>query len=420
MKADEIVNKVVHDTLLPNSKLGKGGISAKLARRSVFAFLDSLEGGSLRLEEPNASYMFGDPSSEDGIHAMIVVKNMDMYRMVVLNASIGAGEAFMSGYWTSPDLPAVVRLLCRNLPRFRRLGGAISGLVHSIERHRHRLAANTITGSKRNIRAHYDLGNEFFAAFLDKHMMYSSAVFPSPVSDLDSASDHKLEKIGSHLRLTEKDHVLEIGTGWGGLAVYLAQNYQCRVTTTTISAEQYSHACELVGKKGLNQQVTVLNQDYRELKGQYDKLVSIEMIEAVGHQYLSTYLAKCNELLAFRGKLLLQAIVMPEQRYEAARNGVDFIQRYIFPGGGLPSLESILGTAGKHTRLQMKYLEDISADYAETLRHWRNRFMANSERISAMGFDDRFMRMWQFYLAYCEGGFDENAIGAAQIVMVKT
>ncbi|MYB35003.1 MAG: class I SAM-dependent methyltransferase [Gammaproteobacteria bacterium] len=419
MKADEIVNKVVEDTLLPDSRLDQSGISVQLARRSIFAFLNSLEGGSLRLEEPNGSYMFGDPSSVEGIHAMIVVKDAKMYRMVVLGTSIGAGEAFMEGYWTTPDLPAVIRLLCRNLPRFRHLGGKVSGIIRSMERFRHRLAANTVTGSRRNIRAHYDLGNEFFATFLDKRMMYSSAVFPYPGAGLGSASEHKLAKIGSHLGLAENDHVLEIGTGWGGLAVYLAENYPCRVTTTTISAEQYAYTCELVEKKGLNQQVTVLNRDYRELEGQYNKLVSIEMIEAVGHQFLPTYLSKCSALLVPRGRLLLQAIVMPEQRYEAARNSVDFIQRYIFPGGGLPSLESILHATGRHTRLQMKYLEDIGADYAETLRHWRHRFMSNSERISAMGFDDRFMRMWQFYLAYCEGGFDENAIGAAQIVMVK-
>ncbi len=419
MKTDEIVNKVVEDTLLSDRKLIGSSISTELARRSIFTFLNSIEGGSLRLEESNESYLFGNSSSKDGIHAMVVVKNKKMYRMIMLNTSIGAGEAFMEGYWTSPDLTAVVRLLCRNLPKFRRLGGVIAGLVRSAERYRHRLAANTLTGSRRNIRAHYDLGNEFFATFLDKHMMYSSAVFAESSFDLDTASEYKLKKIGDHLELSESDHVLEIGTGWGGLAVYLAENYSCRVTTTTISAEQYSYTCELVRRKGLNQHITVLNQDYRELEGQYDKLVSVEMIEAVGHNYLQTYLAKCNDLLAPKGKFLLQAIVIPEQRYEAARNNVDFIQRYIFPGGGLPSLESILKSAGRHTQLQMKYLEDIRNDYAETLRHWRQRFVSNSERIAAMGFDDRFMRMWQFYLAYCEGGFDENAIGATQIVLFK-
>ncbi|MCY4276178.1 MAG: cyclopropane-fatty-acyl-phospholipid synthase [Gammaproteobacteria bacterium] len=419
MKTDQIVNKVVEDTLLSDSKFHRSSITVELARRSIFAFLNSIEGGSLRLEEPNASYLFGNSSSEDGIHAMVVVKNKKMYRMVMLNTSIGAGEAFMEGYWTSPDLTAVIRLLCRNLAKFRRLGGLVSSLVRSMERYRHRLAANTPTGSRRNIRAHYDLGNEFFATFLDKHMMYSSAIFSESSLDLDTASKHKLQKIGGHLELTENDHVLEIGTGWGGLAVYFAENYSCKVTTTTISAEQYSYTCELVKKKGLDQYITVLNQDYRELAGQFDKLVSVEMIEAVGHNYLQKYLNKCNELLVPKGKFLLQAIVIPEQRYQAARNGVDFIQRYIFPGGGLPSLESILKSAGKNTQLQMKYLEDIGADYAETLRHWRHRFLSNSERITAMGFDDRFMRMWQFYLAYCEGGFDEDAISATQILLVK-
>lgn len=413
--------KTAEEMLLSERSDKKRWISNQLARRSVFALLNALEGGSLRLEEeePGASYHFGDPSLEDGIHAMIVVKDRCLYRKVLFNSSIGVGESFMAGDWTTPDLSAVIRLFCRNLPKLKELGGSFARLSRIIERCRHRLAANTLAGSRRNIQAHYDLGNDFFATFLDKRMMYSSAVFPNPQADLDAASEYKLDKVGSHLNLTASDHVLEIGTGWGGLAVYLAEQFGCKVTTTTISDAQYAYACNLVAQKGLVQRVTVLNRDYRELEGQYDKLVSIEMIEAVGHQYLPTYLSKCNALLAPKGKFLLQAIVMPEQRYEQACSRVDFIQRYIFTGGGLPSIESILNAAGKYTNLQMKYLEDIGADYAKTLRHWRHRFTNNSERVLAMGFDETFMRMWQFYLAYCEGGFAESAIGATQIVMVK-
>lgn len=420
MKADDMAVKAGHAHSLTDESAGGDGLLDRMARRSVFALLSSLDGGSIRLEEAGASHRFGDPSLEDGIHATVVVVDSRVYRLLLLqHGSIGAGEAWMAGYWTSPDLTAVVRLFCRNLPRFRRLGGGPSRLAGRLALLRHRLSVNTLKGSRRNVHAHYDLGNGFFRTFLDGRMMYSSAVFPHPDADLDTASAHKLQLIGDRLQPAPGDSVLEIGTGWGGLAVYLAERFGCRVTTTTISKEQYVHARELVHRMGLDHLVTVLDRDYRELDGRYDRLVSVEMIEAVGHQYLPVYLARCDALLAPGGRMVLQAITIPEQRYEAARDGVDFIQRYIFPGGGLPSIESVLHAAGKHTGLQMKYLEDIGEHYALTLRHWRRRFIDNSARVRALGFDDRFMRMWQFYLQYCEGGFLERAIGAAQIVLVK-
>lgn len=419
MKTDDIAVKAEHATSLAGESSAGDGMLDRLARRSVFSFLSSLAGGSIRLEQAGASHQFGDPFLEDGIHAKVSVSDNRAYRMLLLNDSIGAGEAYMAGYWTSPDLTAVVRLFCRNLPRLQRLGGGPARLAVVLQSLRHRLSANTPAGSRRNIHAHYDLGNELFATFLDERMMYSSAVFPHPAADLDTASVHKLRLIGDHLAPSSGDRVLEIGTGWGGLAVYLAERFGCRVTTTTISQEQYAHARKLVRGRGLEGLVTVLDRDYRELEGRYDRLVSVEMIEAVGHRYLPAYLARCDALLVPGGRMLLQAITIPEQRYEVARDGVDFIQRYIFPGGSLPSIESILHATGKHTSLQMKYLEDIGDHYALTLRHWQRRFLDNSPRVRELGFDDRFMRMWQFYLGYCEGGFLERAIGAAQMVMIK-
>ncbi len=411
--------KAEHATLLREQSWQEMNWPDRFARRSVFSLFSSLTGGSLCLEEAGTSYWFGDQSLKDGIHVRVVVQDRRAYRKLFLHGSIGAGEAYMEGDWTTPDLTAVIRLFCRNLSRFRRFGGRLSRVAGLLQRARNRMAANTLQGSRRNIQAHYDLGNDLFATFLDQRMMYSSAVFPSPVADLDTASAHKLWRIGKYLAPSPDDHVLEIGTGWGGLAVYLAEQFGCRVTTTTISAKQYAHARELVQRKGLNHLVTVMDQDYRILEGRYDRLVSVEMIEAVGHRYLPLYLSQCDALLAPGGRMLLQAITIPEQRYRMARDGVDFIQRYIFPGGGLPSIESILSVIGKHTRLQMKYLEDIGDHYALTLHHWQRRFMDNASRVHALGFDDRFLRMWQFYFSYCEGGFRERAIGAAQIVLVK-
>ncbi len=391
----------------------------RLARRHVITLLSSLKGGSLTLVESGCIQRFGDYGASDGIDARVRVLDARLYGMLLCRGSIGAGEAFMEGYWTSPDLTAVIRLLGRNLDSLARMDAGFSRAGNWLQRLRHMVTPNTARGARRNIHAHYDLSNALFATFLDRRMMYSSAMFPDTRADLETAAVHKLQRVGEKLDLRPTDHVIEIGTGWGGMAVYLAEHFGCRVTTTTISEEQFRHARALVRERGLCDRVTVLDQDYRDLTGQYDKLVSIEMIEAVGQRYLPRYLAQCDALLKPGGSLLIQAITIPEQRYRDALGNVDFIQKYIFPGGSLPSVEAILHATGRSSRLQLKHLEDIGRDYALTLKHWRDRFLRDPARIRALGFDDRFIRMWHFYLSYCEGGFLEEAIGTAQLLMRK-
>ena len=281
------------------------------------------------------------------------------------------------------------------------------------------LTRNSVARSKENIAAHYDLGNDFFELFLDPTMMYSSALFSDERMSLEQASIAKLDALCQKLSLKQSDHLVEIGTGWGGMAVYAAEQYGCRVTTTTISEEQYRHTLELVNKKGLQNQVTVLKKDYRLLEGKFDKLVSIEMIEAVGHQYFGEYFSKCSNLLKPDGVMAIQAITITDQRYERAKNSMDFIKRYIFPGGCLPSVNCIANHVSADTDMIISDMSDMALDYAETLKRWREAFFSNIDQVRALGFDERFIRMWEYYLCYCEGGFRERVIGTTQMVMTK-
>ena len=342
-----------------------------------------------------------------------------LYRQMLTGGSIATGEAYMRGLWTSPDLVAVMRLFSANLTTLEMLESKQSWLVRLGLKLSHALKRNTHSGSRENISAHYDLGNEFFALFLDPTMMYSAAVFQSDETGLDEASVAKLEELCHQLELTDSDHLLEIGTGWGGMAIHAAKHYGCKVTTTTISKEQYAFALEQVKAEGLEGRITVLCEDYRNLQGSFDKLVSVEMIEAVGHAFYSNYFQRCSELLKPDGKMVIQAITIADQRYAAARESVDFIQRYIFPGGSLPSVAVIADHLAKDTNMQMVHLRDITRDYALTLAHWRERFLAAEARVSEMGFDKTFIRMWEFYLAYCEGGFRERIIGTVQLTFAK-
>lgn len=391
-----------------------------LARSSLFRMLGTLKGGTLTITETEGTTRFGQ-SSEDGseVHAHIFVNNPLFYRKIVFGGSIGAGEAFMMDLWSSPNLTNVIRIVSRNLNTLDKIEGGLSGVSNAFQRLMHVFARNSFAGSKKNIGSHYDISNELFEYMLDSRMMYSSAIFPNTESSLETASEFKLKKIGEKLELTNLDHVLEIGTGWGGLAIYLAETYGCRVTTTTISKQQFEYATLQVKNRNLENRVTLLERDYRELDGAFDKIVSIEMIESVGAEYMEYYFSKCDQLLKPGGKMLLQAITIPEQRYESYRKSADFIQRYIFPGGSLPSIESVLMNTGKYTRMQLQGLEDIGHDYAKTLAAWNENFMSDPDKLYKLGFDDRFIRMWQFYLGYCEGGFIEDAISCSQLVFRK-
>lgn len=388
------------------------------ARRAVHALLGKLERGHLRLEEEGGQVCeFGEPRATATIKATIRVRDSQLYHQVVRNGSIGAGEAFMQGWWDSPDLVEVTRLFSANLTVNDSLQA--SPWRHLALRVQHWLHRNHKDGSRSNIAAHYDLGNDFFRLFLDDTLAYSAGIFLHETATLEQASLAKFRRLCDMLELKPDDHLLEIGTGWGGLAIFAARNYGCRVTTTTISRQQALHAREWVQREGLQDRITVLEQDYRDLQGSYDKLVSVEMIEAVGPEYYAGYFRQCSALLKPDGLMMLQAITIPGQRYEESLNSSDFIKRYIFPGGQLPSISTITSHIDRCTDLQLLDLIDITLDYARTLHEWRERFNRNLAEVRRLGFDDVFIRMWQYYLCFCEGGFRERAINTNQLLFAK-
>ncbi|WP_197531219.1 SAM-dependent methyltransferase [Posidoniimonas corsicana] len=331
----------------------------------------------------------------------------------------GAAEAYLRGYWDTPDLTRVLRVMARNLSTSARIGGLASWLVSPLTYLSRAACRNTVRGSRRNIAAHYDLSNEFFELMLDPTMTYSCGVFEHEMSTLEEASLEKYDRLCRLIRLSDADHVLEIGTGWGGFAEFAVERYGCRVTTTTISKEQHAYASKRLRSGRCAGRVNLLQTDYRELTGEFDKLVSIEMIEAVGEQFLPEYFAKCSSLLRPQGAMALQAITIPDQRYDHYRRGVDFIQKYIFPGGFLPSIGKIASCIGGHTDMRLTYSEDFSRDYAQTLAAWRGRFSENRRRVLELGFDQRFLRMWEYYLCYCEAGFLERKVGVHQLLYSK-
>ena len=401
------------------STLDSPGWLGSFAKNQLLKRLKQMPRGYLLIEEGDELHSFGDPEDSTGIKAKIVIKDAGAYRDIAFGGSIGGAEAYMLGKWTTPGLLDVVRLMSINIDFLNAMDDGKPVVQRIGDRFFHWLNRNTEKQARDNIASHYDLSNEFFALFLDPEMMYSSAIFPHAQANLDEAALHKLDVICRKLDLRPSDHLLEIGTGWGGLAIYAAKNHGCRVTTTTISREQYETACRRVREEGLDGQITVLFEDYRNLNGRFDKLVSIEMIEAVGHEYYKQYFSGCASLLKNDGLMLLQAITIPDQRFEYAQNSVDFIQRYIFPGGSLPSHEAILTSVKKHTDLLMIGMQEIGDDYARTLEIWRERFMAKLDQVRDLGFDDYFIRMWNYYLCYCQGGFEERIIGTSQILFAK-
>ncbi|MEO1078914.1 MAG: cyclopropane-fatty-acyl-phospholipid synthase family protein [Pseudomonadota bacterium] len=403
--------------LLPSlSGIGKRG---DLARRFMLRVLSHIKVGSLTIHDGEDTHHFGKPGVAGEPQAEIVVHNRAAFGKVLTGGTIASGEAFIDGDWSTPDLTQVTRLFSANMDSMESMQSSQHWYTRLALKLAHAMNRNTHEGSKRNISAHYDLGNDFFRLFLDPTMMYSAAVFERPGTTLEKAAVDKLDEICQQLELKPSDHLVEIGTGWGGMAIHAATHYGCRVTTTTISQEQYDYASQRVEALGLSDRITLLLKDYRALEGKFDKLVSIEMIEAVGHDFYDSYFQCCNRLLKDDGKMVIQAITIPDRRYERARRSVDYIKRYIFPGGCLPSLEVIAQHIARDTDLQMVHLRDITLDYAVTLAEWRRRFMDRLEEVRAMGFDERFIRMWEFYLCYCEGGFRERIIGTAQIAFAK-
>jgi cyclopropane-fatty-acyl-phospholipid synthase len=412
------MNEVSIGTLrLPQTRSARVG--EKIAREAIFRLLSKLQVGSLTLHEGPCSHHFGSIDKPHEPQAEVHIHSPAVYSQMLTGGSIGSGEAYMKGYWSSPDAMDVMRIFSANLVLLNKFDASQSVFIKLALKIAHRFNRNTYKGSQLNIAAHYDLGNEFFQLFLDPTMMYSSALFSDKSASLEVASETKLDELCQQLELKPGDHLLEIGTGWGGMAIHAAKNFGCRVTTTTISQEQYDFASARVREEGLEGQITLLCEDYRNLTGEYDKLVSIEMIEAVGHDFYQNYFRICSGLLKPNGKMVIQAITMADQRYKEARDSVDFIKRYIFPGGCLPSVAVMAQHIARDTDMQIVHLRDITNDYAETLAHWRQRFLANLEAVRGMGFSEEFVRMWDFYLCYCEGGFRERVISTVQLAFAK-
>ena len=393
----------------------------RILRQRLLDTLDGLRDCRLSIEEAGAVTVLGTPAPDPAqtLHAHLRIHDPAFYRLAALNGSVGAGEAYMDGLWEVDDLVALVRILVRNRDRLDAMETGMARIGGWMMQGLHLLSHNTRKGSRRNIAAHYDLGNPLFKLFLDENLMYSSAIFESADESLEVASARKLERICAKLRLGPQHHVVEIGTGWGGFALHAARHHGCRVTTTTISREQHDLARERIQAAGLSDRVTLLLQDYRDLQGEYDRVVSIEMIEAIGHQYLDTYFGKVARLLKPDGEALIQAITIEDHRYAQALKSVDFIKRYIFPGSFIPSVSAMTGAIGRASDLRLFNLEDIGPSYALTLQAWRARFHAQLPQVRALGYDLRFVRMWDFYLAYCEGGFRERSIGDVHLWLTK-
>lgn len=389
---------------------------AGFAKTKILEQLKKLDKGQLTLIDNGKQYHFGNTNE---IQATINVQDPRFYGEIAFGGSIGAGEAYMLGYWSADNVTNVIRLMVVNQHVMDNLEGGYQWLSRPIMKCLHWLNSNTTEGSRKNIAAHYDLGNEMFALFLDPTMMYSSAIFNKNTNSLQAASELKLKTICDKLDLKPTDHVIEIGTGWGGFAIYAAKHYGCKVTTTTISQQQFNLAKSRVEAENFHDKVTLLLDDYRHLEGQYDKLVSIEMVEAVGHQFYDTYFAKVSNLLKPDGLALIQAITIADQRYQSAIKSVDFIQRYIFPGSNIPSNTAMLNSITKVSDMRVFDLEDIGPHYATTLRMWRESFFSNISQIRQLGYSEEFIKMWEFYLCYCEGGFAERALGDVHLLLAK-
>jgi len=391
---------------------------ARFARNLIIGRLQTIGFGELTVVDDRGVRVFGRAGS--GPRATVHIHDPSAWTAIALGGSLGAGESFMDGLWSTDDLVATVRILLGASTRLSSLDGSGLGVVRStLDGLYHRFRRNTRVGSRRNISDHYDLGNDFYRLWLDESMMYSSAIWERDDMTLEQAQYARLCRIAEKLRLCADDHLVEIGTGWGAMAIHAASQHGCRVTTTTISREQYELARERVKRAGVEDRVTVLLEDYRDLGGRYDKLVSIEMIEAVGAEYLDSYFTKVGKLLAPDGLALIQAITIPDDRYGESVGRVDFIKRHIFPGGQLPSLHAMSDAWRKHTDLRLLHFEDFGDHYARTLHEWRRRFFDRLEEVEALGYPKRFQRMWDFYLASCEGAFLERHCGVAQLLLAR-
>lgn len=389
-----------------------------LAERLLRERLGQLQHGAVTLVDGGRTQTYGQTDARCPLQATIHVRDRRFFAEAAFGGSVGAGESFMAGDWTCDDLTALMRILLVNRSVLDGLDTSRWSRVSEYARRGlHAFARNTRKGSRRNIAAHYDIGNDFFELFLDSTMMYSCAVYERPGMTLEQAQVAKLDRLCRKLDLQPDDHLLEIGTGWGALALHAAKHYGCRVTTTTISKEQHAKARQRIDEAGLGDRITLLLSDYRDLEGRYDKLVSVEMIEAVGHHYFDTFFSRCHELLVPGGTMVLQSITIDDRQYESARDSVDFIKRHVFPGCCIPSVGALTESIVRSSGLRLVDLEDIGLHYATTLAAWRENMFANIERIRACGYPETLLRLWHFYLAYCEAGFAERTLGNVHMVL---
>lgn len=392
--------------------------STAVLRRLLIEVLAQARSGHFLLREKGRVIAeVGD--RDDALQAEVDIIDTRCYIKALLGGNTGAGEAFVNGWWTSPDITQVTRFFARNLEMMDHWSRRFGWLLKPVSLIRMLARANTRKQAKKNILAHYDLGNDLYRTFLDPRMQYSSAVYHSGDDSLEQAQINKLTRLCDKLELGPEDHLLEVGTGWGGLALFAARNYGCKVTTTTISDAQLAYARDLVQREGLADRIELLDQDYRLLEGQYDKIVSVEMIEAVGQKYLPGFFAKLNSLLKPGGKLMLQAITIADQRFQDYARSEDFIQKHIFPGGFLPSMTMMSTIMAKKTDLIIRDVFDIGLDYAQTLAAWKDNFLDNIATVKDLGYDEQFRNLWLYYLGYCEGGFRERRISAVQLLATK-
>lgn len=386
-------------------------------RTLIHTLLNALSDSALEIQEGNQTFVFGDECA--ALQGKIIVHDQSFYREVALGGSIGAAEAYLDAKWSSPDLTQVMRIMARNQSQLDELDRQIRWVSRIKNWWLRRQNLNSEKGSKRNILAHYDIGNDLYQQFLDPEMQYSSAIFSPDAISLAAAQQNKMRIICERLDLKASDHVIEIGTGWGGLAIYMAEHVGCKVTTTTISDAQFQFAHDKIENLNLQDKITLLKQDYRNLEGTFDKLVSIEMIEAVGHEFMPTFFKKCSSLLKPDGKMLIQSITIADSRYEAYRKSTDFIQKYIFPGGCLPSIAIIATHMAKYTDMVVNEVYDIGLHYARTLHCWNQAFEGSWPELKQLGYSEEFRRLWLFYLCYCEGGFIERVISTHHIIARK-
>jgi cyclopropane-fatty-acyl-phospholipid synthase len=419
------MNTTTKPTIIPES-IGEAsaaageGLLVRLARKALLQRLQHLRDGEVRLQEGPHTHRFGARTARCGLSVTLTVRSPEFYSLAAFGGTVGAGESYIHGHWRCDDLTALVRIMVLNRQVMQEMeNGLVARGNALLRRLLHWANRNSKRGSARNIAAHYDLGNELYKLMLDDTMAYSCGIFLNEEATLHEASIAKFDAACRKLALTPSDHLVEVGTGWGGLAIHAAERYGCRVTTTTISREQHDFAKEKIAARGLQDRITLLLEDYRDLKGQFDKLVSIEMIEAVGAKYLDTYFRKCSSLLKPTGAMLLQAITLQDQFYAQALKSVDYIQRFIFPGSFIPSVTAISESVTRVTDMKLFNFEDIGPHYAPTLRLWRERFFANIARVRELGYPDSFNRLWEFYLCYCEGGFAERQLGDVQMLLTK-